>query len=189
MTLTAKRVKTYQLVLPKRIRIARVVTFAMVGAIIIALCFLWSRIDSDYLFPVERRHFEKMGISRNDRTPDAVRGVLGEPLSTSIWKLECGEQIMEMTYQMYRLQFSRRLPDESFWLITAYISDPDYRIGRRQLGIGSTKEEVSEAFSRNGNRRSFCGDFGYIDNGLSVTFSLDDDGVVEQIIISSIFFL
>ena len=161
--------------------------FTALVVIPVGCCFAFSRVDHDYLFPVERKYFEKMGIPRSTRNPHEIKDLLGEPISTSIEANEFGRNAMYIVYELYTFRFIGYINitgKEEFWLLDVSIFDPDYRIGRRQLGIGSTRDEVSNVFERNGNRRAPLEGFGYVDDGLSIIFRLDDYDKVEYVVIS-----
>lgn len=124
--------------------------------------------------PYEKDYFGKLGLADVYKYNDLVK-VKGIPGHEDIVQ-QYGETIRELKYDRYEF----RLVDNI--LLSIKITDPNYKLGYKKIGIGSTVKEVKKAYEY--VRPIVDVRCGYIEGTTWVEFGFDANSKVNLITIS-----
>jgi len=136
--------------------------------------------------PYETGYAKKIGLENYNYTENTI-DKLGEPIDIKEEeKTSDGKQLfyMWMTFDGYKLGFyfeggkPKSLSD--YKLGCAWITNPDYKIGRYNIGIGSPRSLVEKAYR--GKEMIVDGPFGFIDGIIWVSFLFDSNDKVTEMI-------
>ncbi|MCL2530197.1 MAG: hypothetical protein FWE41_07740 [Coriobacteriia bacterium] len=102
---------------------------------------------------VERDYWATVGLSvHSDRTFNGVINSWGEPERREAVERSNDVCYMNLIYEGYIFSTEFLFApayDNDLYIRLVTITDPDYRIGCQQIGIGSTRQEVERAYRNN----------------------------------------
>ena len=157
----------------------------LVLIIVIISVFLYKRWHEKN-FPYATGYAKKIGLENYNYTENTI-DKLGEPIDIKEEeKTLDGKQLfyMWMTFDGYKLSFyfeggkPKSLSD--YKLGCAWITNPDYKIGRYNIGVGSPRSLVEKAYR--GKEIIVDGPFGFIDGIIWVSFLFDSNDKVTEMI-------
>ncbi|WP_046227057.1 hypothetical protein [Paenibacillus dauci] len=145
--------------------------------VIIALCTFYA-LDSQQ--NIEKNYFSKIGIEGFEYKH--VIQSMGSPLSEKKEiNLKTGAESGKFSYYKgYTLYFGLRSNANSnpyYFLDNISITDPDYKIGKQEIGIGSTQQEVEKVYEN--VKRVKDKEDAFIDRDTWIEFDYNDNQKVK----------
>lgn len=131
-------------------------------------------------FTYEKDYFSKIGITGKLHYQDIVTK-LGEPLDTKVVSESESYIWKECSYNGFIVTFREEV-NGSNRLMNVKITDPSYRLGKKNIGVGSSRLEVEKAYSKQERILDLEG-LGFIDDLVWVEFEFDSNNEVNQIMI------
>lgn len=153
--------------------IKRKTTKKLVAIVIFTIIFIVLLTSCNTAY--EPHYFEKFGIDRYGRAylySDMIRD-FGEPNEV----ITDMDGWTEAVYDDFIMSFWRNSPNSS--LTNIQIISDTYRLGRRSIGLGSTKKEVEQVYKN--VRKSPDPGWNYLDDNIYVTFFFDENDIVNRI--------
>ncbi|MCL1891576.1 MAG: hypothetical protein FWG00_06200 [Coriobacteriia bacterium] len=143
--------------------------------------------------PYEMGYVEKLGLEYYYYS-DKLFDILGESVYTREEVVHDASDVfyyLRKDFEGYKLYFEydededgRKPKDYSeYQLNSAHITDPEYRIGKYHIGIGSDRALVEKAYK--GKKRLADGEFGFIDGTIWVRFLFDSEDKVKEIVFTT----
>jgi hypothetical protein len=156
----------------KYIKLAIIIIIFLLA--IILLIIFWPR-KKVY----EKEYYKKAGI-KGSFFYNTIVADLGEPISVTE-KPIYDHDVLYATYPQGVFTFSKHgLSDkDSYFLDYVTITDPNIKLGRKKISVGSDYKDVIKAYK--GFRKIKEAELGYIDNLTWVEFELDSDKKVKSI--------
>ena len=151
-------------------------------AIVLITSFLICYILRYPLFSYEKNYFEKIGIKGGCSYRNVIANK-GEPL-----RKEVNDNFFIIHYDGLKLGFVEKnaniKDNPSDVMSYADITGKQYRFGRQNIGVGSTRKEVESVYK---HIRKITGmqknRFGVIDKGKWVKYTFNDENLVSEITI------
>ena len=132
---------------------------------------------------VEENYFAKASLP-NGHYFSTVKSIKGEPIEESWIEIREGVYRRRLIYEGYEyaLHTTKKTDAQDYHVVIVYITDPSYRIGSKEVGIGSTKREIKRAYRLSKKITELEeNEIGFIDDGVWVVFSFSPDNIVTRI--------
>jgi len=129
--------------------------------------------------PYETEYFEKAGISGSHLYKD-IYASKGPPIREEVIH-EKNATTMHLTYPGYIFYFigSKDIEKSNYMLGNVRITDPEYKLGKYNIGIGTSKAIVEKAYRNKKKIKDIK--FGFIDNRRWIVFNFDSAEKVSEI--------
>ena len=136
---------------------------------------------------IEKNYFEKAALVSPGYYFSQIITNKGEPLGDEIVVSTDGYYSKKLVYDgyIYSSPFHKNAAALSFdqLIRMIIITDPEYRIGSRKIGIGSTRDAVERTyrFSTKISDLDSDDEIGFIDNTVWIRFRFSTDDIVTEI--------
>ena len=146
-------------------------------------------------YVVEKDYFYVTGMTKGFLS-SSLFNQKGKPIKEEVIPSESGDSFcIAFIYDGYEFlseyqKYTDNTMFENYYIVSVFVTDPNYRIGKKGIGVGTTRKEVQRVYRFSTNITGITDEnvIGFVDGNTWVEFYFNSDNRVEKIrLLPSIF--